>query len=155
MITKSFQGPRTPMPRWFNIAGPCKADIHYMLPIANRLPDLTRLINQQSYFVCHAPRQTGKTTAMLTLAKTLTASGQFTAVVVSVEVGAAFRHDVSLAEQAILGAWRSVIPGRLPADLCPPDWIEGSAGQRIQANLRHWATHSDRPLVIFKDNLGW
>lgn len=51
------------MSRWFNTAGPCKADIHYMLSPTSRLPDLERLIAQQNYFVIHAPRQTGKTTA--------------------------------------------------------------------------------------------
>ncbi|MDJ0549889.1 MAG: ATP-binding protein, partial [Microcystis sp. M49637_WE12] len=53
------------MTRWFNIAGPCKDDIHYMLSPTVRLPDLEDLIQQRSYFVLHAPRQTGKTTAML------------------------------------------------------------------------------------------
>ncbi len=56
------------MSRWFNIAGPCRADKHYMLPPTSRLPDLDTLIEQESYFVVHAPRQTGKTTAMLALA---------------------------------------------------------------------------------------
>lgn len=75
------------MPRWFNTAGPCKADIHYMLPPTVRLPNLERFIAQESYFVIHAPRQTGKTTAMLALAKQLTESGSYTAVMVSAEVG--------------------------------------------------------------------
>ena len=64
------------MPRWFNTAGPCKADIHYMLSPTRRLPDIEGLIAQESYFVIHAPRQTGKTTAMLALAKQLTSSGR-------------------------------------------------------------------------------
>jgi len=41
-----------------------------------RLPGLEGLIGQRSYFVIHAPRQVGKTTAMLALAKQLTDSGQ-------------------------------------------------------------------------------
>ncbi|MCY7383837.1 MAG: hypothetical protein LH628_14890 [Microcoleus sp. CAN_BIN18] len=53
------------MPRWFNTAGPCRADIHYMLPAISRVPNLERLIAQQNYFVIHAPRQIGETTAML------------------------------------------------------------------------------------------
>ena len=80
------------MNRWFNIAGPCKEDIHYMLSPTVRLPDLKELIQQHSYFVLHAPRQTGKTTAMLSLAKQLTATGNYAAVMVSVEVGSAFNH---------------------------------------------------------------
>jgi hypothetical protein len=65
------------MPRWFNTAGPCQADIHYVLPPTLRLPGLERLIAQRNYFVIHAPRQVGKTTAMLALAKQLTDSGQY------------------------------------------------------------------------------
>jgi hypothetical protein len=36
------------MTRWFNIAGPCKDDIHYMLSPTVRLPDLEELIEQES-----------------------------------------------------------------------------------------------------------
>lgn len=95
------------MSRWFNTAGPCKADKHYMLAPTSRLPDLEQLIEQESYFVIHAPRQTGKTTAMLALAKQLTASGGYTAVMVSAEVGAPYSDDPGAAELAILGAWRN------------------------------------------------
>jgi hypothetical protein len=31
------------MSRWFNIAGLCQEDIHYMLPPTTRLPDLEEL----------------------------------------------------------------------------------------------------------------
>ncbi len=34
------------MTRWFNIAGPCSDDIHYMLSPTVRLPDLEELIQQ-------------------------------------------------------------------------------------------------------------
>ncbi len=141
------------MPRWFNTAGPCKADIHYLLPTGDRLPSLTRLIAQQNYFVFHAPRQTGKTTAMLSLAKTFADNSDYTAVVVSAEVGAAFRHNPGEAELAILGAWWSAIAVRLPADRQPPHLVNAPAGQRIQANLRNWAMHSDRPLVVLVDEI--
>jgi len=46
--------------RFFNTAGPCKADLHYMLPPLGRLPEVYDLIDRQGYFVIHAPRQTGK-----------------------------------------------------------------------------------------------
>ncbi len=79
--------------RFFNTAGPCKPDIHYMLPPLDRLPGVERIIDQQGYFVIHAPRQTGKTTAMLALGKELTALGRYVSVMVSVEVGAPFSND--------------------------------------------------------------
>nr|NCS26616.1 ATP-binding protein [Microcystis aeruginosa BS13-02] len=87
-----------------------------MLSPTVRLPDLEELIQQRSYFVLHAPRQTGKTTAMLSLAKQLTDTGNYAAVMVSVEVGSAFNHDPSAAELAILGAWYNTINIRLPID---------------------------------------
>ena len=141
------------MNRWFNIAGPCKEDIHYMLSPTVRLPDLKELIQQHSYFVLHAPRQTGKTTAMLSLAKQLTATGNYAAVMVSVEVGSAFNHDPSAAELAILGIWRNTIEDSLPAELQPQTWVYNVPGQRIAENLRAWSRAINRPLVLFIDEI--
>jgi len=139
--------------RWFNIAGPCKDNIHYMLSPTSRLPDLSMLIEQQSYFVLHGPRQTGKTTAMLSLAKQLTATGNYAAVMVSVEVGSAFNHDPSAAELAILGIWRNTIEDSLPAELQPQTWVYNVPGQRIAENLRAWSRAINRPLVLFIDEI--
>jgi DNA polymerase III delta prime subunit len=141
------------MPRWFNTAGPCQEDIHYTLSPAFRLPNLGRLIAQRNYFVIHAPRQVGKTTAMLALAKQLTESGQYTAVMLSVEVGAPFSQDIAGAEKAILGAWRRAIAIRLPQELQPPTWPESDPGQRISDALTLWANSSSRPLVILIDEI--
>jgi hypothetical protein len=51
--------------RFFNMAGPCNPTKHYMRPATERLiaEDVMHLIAQESYFIVHAPRQTGKTTA--------------------------------------------------------------------------------------------
>ena len=141
------------MPKWFNTAGPCQADIHYMLSPTERLPELTQLIAQRNYFVIHAPRQTGKTTAMLTLAQELTASGQYAAVMVSVEVGSAFPDQPDIAEDAILSAWRDGIDFWLPPELQPLSWPEVSHGQRIGSFLKAWAQSSPRPLVVFIDEI--
>jgi type II secretory pathway predicted ATPase ExeA len=142
------------MSRWFNTAGPCQANKHYMLSPTSRLPDLERLIAQESYFVVHAPRQTGKTTAMLALANQLTASGRYTAVMVSAEVGSPFRHDPGTAELAMLDAWWASAEFDLPTELHPPKiWEEGQAGRRVQAALQAWARASPRPLVLFIDEI--
>ncbi len=47
-------------------------------------------------------------------------SGNYAAVMVSVEVGSAFNHDPSAAELAILGTWYNTINIRLPKELQPP-----------------------------------
>ncbi|MDY6940047.1 MAG: ATP-binding protein [Cyanobacteriota bacterium] len=141
------------MAKWFNNAGPCQADIHYMLSPLVRLPELAQLIGQRGYFVIHAPRQMGKTTAMLALAQQLTASGEYTAIMVSAEVGAAFPNNPGMAEAAILDAWSNATKFRLPADLQPPPWPPAVPGQRIGMALSAWAQQSPRPLVVFIDEI--
>ncbi|MDB9474732.1 AAA family ATPase, partial [Dolichospermum circinale] len=143
------------MTRWFNIAGPCKDDIHYMLSPTVRLPDLEELIEQESYFVLHAPRQTGKTTAMLALSQQLTDTGNYAAVMVSVEVGSAFNHDPSAAELAILGTCYDTISIRLPKEFQPPvkQWQQEEPGSRIKTFLSGWAKSLNRPLVLFIDEI--
>ena len=63
------------MARWFNIGGPCNAADHYMLSATERLPDVASLIRKKQYFVVHAPRQCGKTTAFLSFANETNAKG--------------------------------------------------------------------------------
>ena len=144
------------MSRWFNTAGPCKQDKHYMLSPTSRLPDWETLIEQESYFVVHAPRQTGKTTAMLALAKQLTESGRYAAVMVSVEVGSAFNNDVDAAELAILGSWYDTIDLRLTSELQPPvlsQRIKEEPGSRIRGFLQAWSRAIAHPLVLFIDEI--
>jgi hypothetical protein len=142
------------MPRHFNTGGPCDPDIHYMLPPLARLPSLVDLVEKRIYFVIHAPRQTGKTTAMLALAKQLTATGRFISVMMSVEVGSPFSYDANKAEAAILSAWKLATRVRLPVELRPIDWPPiAEAGSRIQTALQEWAIAASLPLVILIDEI--
>jgi hypothetical protein len=124
-----------------------------MLPATARLPDVLRLIDQQSYFVLHAPRQTGKTTTMLDLARELTATGHYAAAVLSMEVGAGFPDDPGAAERAILDDWRDASAYQLTPDLYPPRWPQATPGRRIGAALRAWAQTCPRRLVVFLDEI--
>jgi type II secretory pathway predicted ATPase ExeA len=136
----------------FNVGGPCKADIHYMLSASSRLPELRRLIDGQNYFVIHAPRQVGKTTALMQLAQELTAEGRYTALVVSAEPGSAFNDDPSAAELAMLGGWRADAVW-LPLELQPPAWPQVEPGARVRHALQAWSQTSPRPLAIFIDEI--
>ena len=73
------------MERYFNTAGPCVSAKHYMLPALDRLPDIRRLVSMERYFVIHAPRQTGKTTAVKALAREINAKGDMVALYCSLE----------------------------------------------------------------------
>jgi hypothetical protein len=119
------------MARFFNTAGPCKPDRHYFLPPMRRLPEVRRLIERQSYFGLYAPPQSGKTTALLTLAAELTAEWRYAVALVSAEHGAPFGADPGRAEDAILGSFRDDIRAQLPPDLQPPPWPAVVAGHRV------------------------
>ena len=142
-----------PMTRHFNTAGPCKPDIHYVLPPERRLGEVRGFVASQSYVVLHAPRQLGKTTSLMALAKALTQEGRFAAALVSMEAGAAFPDDVGAAEDAALGAWRRRAENQLPQDLWPPPWPDAKPGARVGEALRAWARASARPLVVFLDEI--
>lgn len=141
------------MRRSFNTTGPCQRDIHYMLAPTRRLQDLQKLIDQRNYFVLHSPRQTGKSTAMMALAQELTATERYAAVLVSAEVGGAFRQDVTQAEQALLDSWRTTAEFYLPAALQPPPCPETAPGQRLQSWLNRWCRQIPLPLVLFIDEI--
>jgi len=84
------------MERFFNTAGPQKADINYTIDPLSRfnLDEILSLIYQQRYFVLHAPRQTGKTSCMLALRDYLNSQDDYIAVYANVEGGQASRNDV-------------------------------------------------------------
>ena len=61
------------MRKRFNIAGPCIEGEHYLLPPLAPLPRVKDLLENHRYFLVHAPRQCGKTTAFLALRNELNA----------------------------------------------------------------------------------
>ena len=124
-----------------------------MLPAMKRLPEVQRLIEQEGYFVVHAPRQVGKTTALRSLAEELTASGRYVAALVSMEVGAAFPEDVGAAELAMLEDWRQDAMVQLPPELQPPPFQEAAPGSRIGGALADWSSSAPTPLVVFLDEI--
>ena len=69
----------------FNTTGPCFPDEHYMMPALDRLPGVRELVSGGNYFVVHAPRQTGKTTALKALVSEINAKGEMVAIYCTLE----------------------------------------------------------------------
>ena len=146
--------------RRFNIAGPVRADDHYVVPPLERmdLGEVLDLIRTKQYFVLHAPRQTGKTSALIALRDLLNSgeAGDFRCVDVNVEPAQVTRDDVAsgirsvlseLADSAMLlgddfpaGAWRDVL-----ADMAPETALKGF--------LTRWCMANPVPLVLLVDEI--
>ncbi len=141
------------MKRVFNTAGPCDPRFHYMIPPEQRAPEARRLVEEMGYFAVHAPRQTGKTTLLRSLARSLTAQGRFAALHFSCETAEVARDDFGLADRLVLGAIARSAEVDLPADLRPPAWPEADAGERVRHGVSAWAATCPRPLVLFFDEI--
>src|SRR5215475_7281437 len=141
------------MGRWFNTAGPCLPGYHYMVSPLRRLPQAPGLVEQMGYFVVHAPRQTGKTTAVRTLAQELTAGGRYAALAFTCEHAKVAGDDYGSAERIILQEIGERAEFALPAGLRPPPWPEASEGSLLKAALTAWARACPLPLVLFFDEI--
>jgi hypothetical protein len=118
-----------------------------------RFPEARELIEQQGYFVLHAPRQTGKTTTLRALAKALTAEGRYAALHFTCEEASVAGDRYGAGVRAVLFALRTAAEDSLPAALQPPPFPEASDEQLLGAALRVWAHACLRPLVLFFDEI--
>jgi hypothetical protein len=86
----------------FNIVGTCNPNEHYMVPAAARLPNVSGMIDSKSYFVLHAPRQSGKTTCLFALTNKINAEGQYYALNCSLAPLSGLK-DANVAMREIVG----------------------------------------------------
>lgn len=125
-----------------------------MLPPERRLPDVRRLIEQQSYFSIHAPRQVGKTTSFRVLAEELTAEGRYAALMTTCEAAQAAGSDLERGISAVVQTLQQDAGLRLPAELRPPAEDRSlDPTTRFRALLIRWSQRSPRPVVLFLDEI--
>jgi hypothetical protein len=126
-----------------------------MLPPELRLPSARALIDQAQYFIVHAPRQTGKTTTLGTLARQLAAEGRHVALLFTCESAEVAQDDYGAAELQVLASIRGAARAQgLPAEWMPPDpWPDAPAGNRLSAGLQDWALKCPLPLALFFDEI--
>lgn len=140
--------------RFFNTAGPCDSRFHYMVPAAERLPEVPRIVAMGGYFVVHAPRQTGKTTSLRALARMLTAEGRYAAIHFSCEIAEATGEDYVAAQRAVISSIQRAAEDGLPAELQPPEnFFERDPASLLTEALRAWTRACPRPLVLFFDEI--
>jgi hypothetical protein len=128
------------MPRYFNTTGPCRAELHYMLPPEERLPALLPLVEQELYFVIHAARQTGKTTAAQAFAARLRGLG-YVAVHATLETSQG-ADSVEEAEPRWMSSIQLAAGLALPPEQQPPPYartLSEPPGERLRRWLSAWS----------------
>ncbi|MBE1588489.1 ATP-binding protein [Nonomuraea angiospora] len=126
-----------------------------MLPPTAQLAQVRELIESDRYFVLHAPRQTGKSTALSTLASELNAEGDIAALMFSCEVARTAGDDVDWTESFLLDSLRTAAElSGWPEELLPPDPLPQVApGSRFGAALSEWCRRNPRRMVLILDEI--
>lgn len=147
------------MEKYFNTAGPCVPDRHYMVPALERLPDVARLVSRGESFGIHAARQSGKTTALMALVAEINRKAERRAVYFTLEsaqrfpkpqegiprIAAAMRN--ALLNHRVFGEWAKGFP---VVEIAPG---LSAPGNGVKMFLSDLAKASDRPLAVFFDEV--
>ena len=146
--------------RFFNTEGPVRPEKHYAILPLDRVDrdELLRLIHREKYFVLHAPRQTGKTSALLALRDLLNsgAEGDFRCVYANLEAGQTARGDVSRAMSGILaelGRRARLLGDPFLANTWKEIRGESSEDNALAEALTRWSEADPRPLVLLMDEI--
>ena len=146
--------------RFFNTEGPVRSDDHYAIPPLQRgnIKELLSLIEAKRYFVLHASRQTGKTSALIALRDLLNSgkAGNFRCVDVNVEVGQVARDDTARGLRSILSSLAA--SARLLGDEFPKrTWLgifeQSGPDDALKDLLIEWCMANPVPLVLLVDEI--
>ena len=147
------------MDHFFTTEGPIIIEDHYHIDPLHRLDwdEVQFLIKAKKYFVLHAPRQTGKTSTMRSMMTTLNDAGKYVAVYANIEAAQAARNNVAdgiggLCESIAHSAWIHLGTRVLI------QWMEQTGrsinpGDRLTQLLSYWCNMTDKPCVLFLDEV--
>ena len=128
-----------------------------MLPAMERLPEVTTLLKNKSYFVVHAQRQCGKTTAFISLMKEINKGTEAVAMYVSLEVAQAF-PDPNEGMPVIYNRIRNAAQTTAALKDCP--FLEKGSSEfsvddlksvQIKSLLSALSRFAEKPLFVFFD----
>jgi hypothetical protein len=137
------------MNKFFNTAGLCKPDKHYMIDPLKRLSDIESLINNEFYFAIHAPRQTGKTTYLHALTQKLNREGKYIAIVVSFEESGYKSITVKEANEALIDCVYRAALKQIPA----PERPKEEKARNLKVYLEEWCQSQEKPIVLLIDEI--
>lgn len=143
--------------RHFNTSGPVRPE-HYQIPPLRRtgVPKLVPLMEQADSFLLHAPRQSGKTSALLALRDELN-HRRYRAVYCSVEMARVAGDHLEDGMRAVLSELSERARIAQQADFPQRHWAralaETTPTRVLQQTLSRWAAASPAPLVLLIDEI--
>lgn len=147
------------MEKFFNTAGPISTHLHYYVDSKTRwdFEEVTNLIAQSKYFILHAPRQVGKTSTLIALARHLNDSGAYEAVYANIEAAQAARENTDEAMKVIAGQIAARHQFYFQDDSLWDNWantFKNQGDHQVVTNLlTFWAKNTSKQTVLFLDEV--
>jgi len=139
------------MSLFFNIAGPCVPDKHYIIdPMRGIGDDLMSLIDGEQYFLIHAARQSGKTTLLKALTRQLNAAGEYHALYCSLEALDEVPEPAEAIPLIVKKLKDRIKNQGLPQGFAEDADYNNYAGV-LNSTLVDYCRSLDKPLIIFFD----
>ena len=149
-----------PAMRFFNTEGPMRPAKHYAIDPLSRVDvdELLDYIRRERYFILHAPRQTGKTSALIALRDRLNSGteGDYRCVNVNVESAQVARDDVGRGVRAILSSLAScarLLGDDYLDDVWPNVLEKAGPEDALKESLTQWCLANPTPLVLLVDEI--
>lgn len=142
--------------KFFNIAGPVIPGKHYLLPLRLDYEKIHELINFSYYFILHAPRQTGKTSAVFQFITRLKEENAYTPLYVNVEAAQAARGNVKAGINTILNLLKLMILdtyGLQDPALTLFNQLTDDPYSSLYDFLRKWSEIASKPIILFIDEI--
>lgn len=147
------------MDKFFNTAGPTQFEDNYYISSFERVDwdELLTLIHSKRYFLLHAPRQTGKTTALLEMMDRLNNEGQYACLYANIETAQTARNDVKSGISAVCDSIARNAEIYLE-DKRLENWLlEGKRNidhnELLTKLLTFWTLNTNKPTLIFLDEI--
>jgi len=143
------------MQRYFNTTGFCRPEKHYMVdPIRGLLKEIYQLIENEQYFLIHAPRQSGKTTLLQSICKQINTEKKYIAVTFTME-NAGFRsitvdEAMAVCIRNLYESSRSFLPNE---ELPPPVTNYAPLKDLLYKYLLDWAELQTKKIILFIDEI--
>ena len=144
--------------KFFNTAGPVNQSKHYKLDPLMRwnLEDILLLIEQEKYFILHAPRQTGKTSCLLALRDYLNERDDYHCVYANFEAAQVARNNISSGIRIILTELHERLLAsteQLPDFDDVQIFTRSDPGKALNSYLKAVCQWLDKPLILLIDEI--
>lgn len=142
------------MKKFFNIAGPCNPDDHYMVPVLSRNKEVFSLIEQKQYFVIYAARQSGKTTLIQQLVEELNSQKLVYPLYCSLESVHVFPNPKDGIPEIVNRIKSAIKYSKLPyKEILNSNTNTQGISTLLGDFFRDYCLKLDKPLVVFFDEV--